>query len=60
MEKIKGLNYRIDGVEGKGYRLIENVSGTNEVLPHGLCIQGMDAPAARRIFDSLDRLLKIK
>jgi hypothetical protein len=51
--RLRGLNYRLDGIEEHGYRLVPQGQG----VPTGLCIQGKDAPGARRMIQELEVIL---
>ena len=55
--KIKGLNYRLDGVLVKGYSPVTKGADVNSAVPTGLRIQRMNSSTARLIVDSLNLLL---
>ena len=52
--KISGLRYRLNGIEERGFRLVPQGAG----VPTGLCVQGRDAPGARRIIAELQSILQ--
>ena len=52
--RIRGLNYRVDGVNGKGYRKV----GSGPGVPENLMVQGMDTPNAERVINELNALLQ--
>lgn len=51
--QIRGLNYRLDGVEEKGYRSVPQ--GPN--VPAGLCVQGKSTADAERVIRELEKLI---
>ena len=50
--QIKGLNYRLDGNEDKGFRPVSH--GPN--VPTGLCVQGKNTADAKKVIEELEKL----